>query len=42
MEFNGITKGCAANASTNLHSTKKRKLRYYRNVGFPARSFCTL
>ena len=34
--------GCAANATTNLLSAKKRKLRYVRNVGFPARRFCTL
>ena len=37
-----IPKGCAANATTNLLSVKNGKLRNGRNVGFPARSFCTL
>ena len=41
----GITpspKGCATNATTNLHFVKKGISRYDRNVGFPTRSFCTL
>ncbi len=45
LRIAGITpspKGCAANATTNLHSDKKVISRYDRNVGFPARRFCTL
>ncbi len=45
LRIAGITpspKGCATNATTNLHFVKKGISRYDRNVGFPTRSFCTL